>query len=188
MQSPGSLAGLSVLLYCQSSASIKWLEILSHCSALNPHSTSTHRSVPAVNQMNKSCSGLTWWHQTALKVRDVGQANVIIPFTSSELKSSRNDGSARLCRGGDSHPSSLIKSIYHNDLFKVSSPHPAALLKPDHVSTQRASPSLTSAHHCAYSLITEQRASTLASLGLIQLEILSTCMNISNGETSPSFM
>lgn len=129
MQSPGSLAGLSVLLYCQSSASIKWLEILSHCSALNPRLTSTHRSVPAVNQMSNSCSGLMWRHQTALKVRDVSQANVIIPFTSSELKSSRHDGSARLRRGGDSHPSSLIKSIYHNDLFKVSSPHPAALLK-----------------------------------------------------------
>lgn len=125
----GSLAGLSVLLYCQSSASIKWLEILSHCSALNPHLTSTHRSVPAVNQMSNSCSGLTRRHQTALKVRDVSQANVIIPFTPSELKSSRHDGSSRLRRGGDSHPSSLIKSIYHNDLFKVSSPHPAALLK-----------------------------------------------------------
>lgn len=129
MQSPGPLAGLSVLLYCQSSASIKWMEIPSHCSALNPFPTSTHRSVPAVNQTSNSCLGLTRRHQTALKVRDVSQANVIIPFTSSELKSSRHDGSARLRREGDSHPSSLIKSIYHNDLFKVSSPHPAALLK-----------------------------------------------------------
>lgn len=128
MQSPGPLAGLSVLLYCQSSASIKWTEIPSHCSALNPLLTSTHRSIPAVNQTSNSCSGLTWRYQTALKVRDVSQANVIIPFTS-ELKSSHHDGSARLCRGGDSHPSSLIKSIYHNDLFKVSSAHPAALLK-----------------------------------------------------------
>lgn len=68
-------------------------------------------------------------HQTALKSETLNQLNVVIPSTSSELQNYHHDGSARLPRGENTQPSSLIKSIYQNDLFKVSSPHPAALLK-----------------------------------------------------------
>lgn len=68
--------------------------------------------------------------QTSLtKSETLTQLNVIIPSTSSELQNYHHDGSARLPRGENTQPSSLIKSIYQNDLFKVSSPHPVALLK-----------------------------------------------------------
>lgn len=63
------------------------------------------------------------------KSQTLNQLNVIILSTSLELQNYHHDGSARLLRGGNTQLSSLIKSIYQNDLFKVSSPHPAALLK-----------------------------------------------------------
>lgn len=97
---------------------------------------------------------------------------------------------AQLARAGEgalNHPASSSLFIETISL-KPALPIAPAYLKLGRVSTHRASPSLTSPHHCAYSLITERGASILASSALIQLEILSTCMNISNGETLPSLI
>lgn len=81
------------------------------------------------------------------------------------------------------HPASSSLFIRMISL-KSALPIPPPYLKPCRVSAHRSSRSFTSPHHCAYSLIIEWVASILSSLGLIWLDTLSTCMNISNGKTS----
>lgn len=134
--------------------------VLEHCENTR-HLTSRHGSVPAVSQT--SARAPLWRCGTKLpsESETVSQANVIIPFTSSELKSSLHDGSARSRRGERvvggplNHPAS--SSLFIGTIsLKSALPIASSYLKPGRVSTHTASHSLTSQHHCAYSFITEQ--------------------------------